>query len=182
MITFEKRFGPVRRQVELCADALRTVAAATDTFRDLSVRFDGERFNLVLGMAVRTSGRIANTGGHCRAVYAYSPIPLLLIVAVAACFRLSRKVQPRRPRRASQHLVVAMTVFASSRIRSTCFQRQPMDARTIGRCLLLVAALAVNRRGSDFVVGMFGSDIIVTTGASVRAVYGPEELGRINME
>jgi hypothetical protein len=57
-----------------------------------------------------------------------------------------------------------------------------MDTRTIGRRLLLVAALAVNRLGVDFVVGMFGSDIIVATGAGVRAVYGPEELGRVYID
>ena len=57
-----------------------------------------------------------------------------------------------------------------------------MDAQTITFRFLFVALGAIDRLGGDIVVGMFGGDVGMATGAGIGAVNRGHQFGHINVQ
>src|ERR1044071_6113401 len=95
MVTFEKRFHPIRGKVVFGVQPLRCVAMTADISRNLEGRAAFKGHNPMFGMTIRARGCIPISSGQSGAMDALRDIFGCLLVTRAARLRQFRKMKGR---------------------------------------------------------------------------------------
>ena len=116
MITLKESLHPIRWKIVLGIEPLRCVAVAADIRGDFEGRTAAQSHNLVFRMTIRASGGIAIAGGDGLAVHAFAYVLGDFVMAIAAGFGESRKMQWRFGRTGRQDGVSVVAITAGRRV------------------------------------------------------------------
>jgi hypothetical protein len=180
VVAFEESAHPVTGQVVLGIKTLGRVAFAADLLGYFQRGTGLETFDPVFRMAVGAGGRVPFALGSGAAVNAVGDIAGLLVVALAASFRLPREMEWRGWQVGRNHLVRVVAVLATGRIRAPGFPGQPMHAGPVTFGLPFVAGAAIHGFGGQVVIRVLDRDVSVATGAGIGLMRRGRELERID--